>query len=368
MQKHITYLDNIKLFFALLVITHHSLMSYVLSGEVNESINGISSLIVSFNQAFFMGGFFLISGLFVENSYNRKGSKLFLKQRFKKLVLPIIFYFIILSQIQPISEYFIFNKTYDINVFFKSMNIGPLWFIAMLFIFNLGYVLIKKYTNFKIPILKLNIISFIILYALVLYIWRVFMPLIGGEPLISTVIYDWLLKFTQSIGDLPQYLIAFMLGIVAFKFNLLEKIKNTKWKLSIFYILLSLPIYLAAVIIGISDFSFSGGLSLASILYSFWEALFGVSIMLVIFKLFYKYFNKENAFIKTLSKCSFTMYIIHLPIIGVIENIIKKYHLIGSYYALSAIFVTIVITILISLLVLLIKNLAVEKSRLKSSI
>ena len=87
--------------------------------------------------------------------------------------------------------------------------------------------------------------------------------------------------------------------------------------------------------------------------------------MLVIFKLFYKYFNKENAFIKTLSKCSFTMYIIHLPIIGVIENIIKKYHLIGGYYALSAIFVTIVITILISLLVLLIKNLAVEKSRLK---
>ncbi|WP_416349878.1 acyltransferase family protein [Mammaliicoccus lentus] len=368
MQKHITYLDNIKLFFALLVITHHSLMSYVVSGEVNESINGISSLLVSFNQAFFMGGFFLISGLFVENSYNRKGSQLFLKKRFKKLVLPIIFYFIILSQIQPISEYFIFNKTYDINVFFKSMNIGPLWFIAMLFIFNLGYVLIKKYTNFKMPILKLNIISFIILYALVLYVWRVFMPLIGGEPLISTVIYDWLLKFTPSIGDLPQYLIAFMLGIVAFKFNLLEKIKNTKWKLSIFYILLSLPIYLAAVIIGISDFSFSGGLSLASILYSFWEALFGVSIMLVIFKLFYKYFNKENAFIKTLSKCSFTMYIIHLPIISVIENIIKKYHLIGSYYALSAIFVTIVITILISLLVLLIKNLAVEKLRLKSNI
>src|SRR5699024_5035293 len=226
--------------------------------------------------------------------------------------------------------------------------------------------------------LKLNIISFIILYALVLYVWRVFMPLIGGEPLISTVIYDWLLKFTPSIGDLPQYLIAFMLGIVAFKFNLLEKIKNTKWKLSIYYILLSLPIYLAAVIIGISDFSFSGGISLASILYSFWEALFGVSIMLVIFKLCYKYFNKENNFIiihskvyltmyfiKKLSKCSFTMYIIHLPIIGVIENIIKKYHLIGSYYALSAIFVTIVITILISLLVLLIKNLAVEKSRLK---
>src|SRR5699024_5281372 len=166
------------------------------------------------------------------------------------------YYFIILSQIQPISEYFIFNKTYDINVFFKSMNIGPLWFIDMLFIFNLAYVLFKKYIIFKMLLLNLYLISFIILYVFFLYVSRVFMPLIGEEPLISTVIYDWLLKFTPSIGDLPQYLIAFMLGIVAFKFNLLEKIKNTKWKLSIYYILLSLPIYLAAVIIGISDFSF----------------------------------------------------------------------------------------------------------------
>lgn len=361
MQKHITYLDNIKLFFALLVITHHSLMSYVLSGSVNESINGISSLIVSFNQSFFMGGFFLISGLFVENSYTRKGNKIFLKQRFKKLVLPIIFYFIFLSQIQPISEYYIFNKKYDIFVFFDSMNIGPLWFIAMLFIFNLSYVLFKKYTNIKIPMLKLNIISFIILYAIVLYVWRIFMPLIGGEPLINTVVYDWLLKFTPSIGDLPQYVIAFVLGLVAFKFNILEKITSAKWRFIIIYLLLSLPMYFTAVIIGISDFSFSGGLSLASIFYSAWESLFGVSIILIIFKFFYRYFNKENTFIKTLSKCSFTMYIIHLPIIGVIENVIKKLHLTGSYYALSALLVTLVITILVALLVFLIKNLIVKK-------
>src|SRR5699024_2679669 len=140
--------------------------------------------------------------------------------------------------------------------------------------------------------------SFIILYALVLYVWRVFMPLIGGEPLISTVIYDWLLKFTLSIGDLPQYLIAFMLGIVAFKFNLLEKIKNTKWKLSIFYILLSLPIYLAAVIFGISDFSFLGGISLASILYLFCYAFFVFIFMLFIFYFFYNYFNNDTYFIK----------------------------------------------------------------------
>ena len=50
------------------------------------------------------------------------------------------------------------------------------------------------------PILKLNIISFIILYALVLYVWSIY-AFNWREPLISTVIYDWLLKFTPSIGD-----------------------------------------------------------------------------------------------------------------------------------------------------------------------
>ena len=95
----------------MLVVLHHLIITYGAPGDwyYNENDgNGFYmipfAMFVSTNQAFFMGMFFLISAYFVPRSYNRKGIRVFLKDRLLRLGIPVAIYFFIIS---PLTIYYL---------------------------------------------------------------------------------------------------------------------------------------------------------------------------------------------------------------------------------------------------------------------
>ena len=106
------YIDNIKIILTILVILHHTFITYGASGGwyYTQKTTNMGALVpmtmfVSLNQSFFMGFFFLLAAYFTQSSYDRKGAGRFVSDRLLRLGLPLIFYSFIFS---PFLSYLVY--------------------------------------------------------------------------------------------------------------------------------------------------------------------------------------------------------------------------------------------------------------------
>ena len=100
-------LDALRASVTLLVLFHHASITYGASGDwyYKEVQTGhdlpslLLSLFTGFNQAFFMGLFFLLAGYFTPRAVERHGAGAYLRERALRLGLPLIVYFLLLSPV-----------------------------------------------------------------------------------------------------------------------------------------------------------------------------------------------------------------------------------------------------------------------------
>ncbi len=98
-------LDALRASLTLLVLFHHAAITYGASGDwyYKEVRTGpdlssqLLSLFSGFNQAFFMGLFFLLAGYFTLGAVERHGAAVYIRERAVRLGLPLIIYFLLLS-------------------------------------------------------------------------------------------------------------------------------------------------------------------------------------------------------------------------------------------------------------------------------
>src|SRR5688572_11329355 len=97
-SSRLVFVDALRVALTILVVMHHLAVTYGAAApwyylEVPQD-GGLSYIVlllfVLFNQAWFMGCFFLISGYFTPPSYDRKGASGFLKDRLLRLGLPLL--------------------------------------------------------------------------------------------------------------------------------------------------------------------------------------------------------------------------------------------------------------------------------------
>ena len=154
------YLDNIKWVLAVLVIFHHAasiagldpfpinLPRVVQSEQYQYEILGRFQ---SANQGFFMGLYFFISAYFVVPSYNKKGKWFFLRDKLKRLGIPVLLTIFIIDPVvlYLCDEYpFVQSMQNSFTIYgemLKSFNIvlGVTWFCWTLIVFNTGYVVYR---------------------------------------------------------------------------------------------------------------------------------------------------------------------------------------------------------------------------------
>jgi len=151
--------DYLRSFTIILVLLHHAILAYAtfafinienpiatFSPVVNEQRWSGFDLIVLFNDSFFMPLLFLISGLFVWNNLDRKGSRKFLSGRLKRLGIPFV---IAIPTLIPLAYYpaqlevgLITGVEISYHEFWLWMvhnffgTAGPLWFLWLLLLFN----------------------------------------------------------------------------------------------------------------------------------------------------------------------------------------------------------------------------------------
>jgi glucan biosynthesis protein C len=148
-------LDNLRNFLTVLVIFHHAALAYGGIGSWGYRSPyhppGSSSVLTAFNvinQSFFMGVFFLLSGYFSSIAAIKKTRGSFLKEKFKRLGVPTLFYSVFAKGIMMATvarrgdsaNWEGMRDEFMAGVKSTRGVRGPMWYTALLLVFDTIYV------------------------------------------------------------------------------------------------------------------------------------------------------------------------------------------------------------------------------------
>lgn len=320
-----------------MVVAHHSALAYTTWAFFNKDAYILAlhpvtdvqrwiglDIFVNFNDIFFMPLMFVIGGFFMVQSIERKGTKIFIKDRFKRLFLP----FILLGTFFMLIAYFpgfyrarhstnIFEHIFDFFVI-EQWPVGPPWFIWVLFflsfLFALFYALGKK-MNWKLSIGALQNKPLLFCLAWVLLTWILYVPLtlqVGANT--WTGFYPFDFQLNRAFLYPGYFLIGILMGDYGLERGLFSKrsplVKN--WglllllALLVFIILTPFPEYLKGQV-ETGQFSQFW----AEVLY---YSLYPVSCTLsclAFITIFKKKVTKERKWWNSLSDNAYMIYLIH---------------------------------------------------------
>ncbi|MDI9258156.1 acyltransferase [Flavobacterium sedimenticola] len=303
-KSRINYIDNIKIAITFLVVAHHAGQPYGNTGGVwlledTPKLEWLSSFFF-INAAYMMGFFFFVSGYFMYFSVARKSTAVFLKDRFRRLGIPLLFFmfvvFVPLSYMMADTRenYFVF--LYDTYFHKPPLAVGHLWFVASLLAYTFIFMALKK------PLLKSRELVwqpwyplvFIMVLAAVNYGVRLKYPIDHWET--------WLIPI--EVAHLPQYLSLFLLGVVANKNNWLEQLQpKTGW------------VYFA---VGVSLFCIRETLNewvSEAMAEPLVETFLCVGIIMGSLVGFKKWGNSTHAVVQFFSNCSYGIYLFHVLLV-----------------------------------------------------
>ncbi|AYL94086.1 acyltransferase family protein [Mucilaginibacter celer] len=316
------YIDNLKVALTVLVILHHTFITYGAPGGwyFTDKTTHTAALIpmtlfVATNQSFFMGLFFFISAYFTASSLPKKGAARFTADRLKRLGIPLIFYSFVLS---PVLSYIVYRFadghqiTYlqYLSGFDGWIDFGVLWFVAALLLFSLVFVVVNLPEKRKIHAGKksptaLNIILFAAGLSVVTYLVRIVFPI------------GWVLKPVGfQLGHFPQYIAMFWMGVVASRNNWLNGFEYKTGKLfawlALLMVVMVFPVLFVVKEVTHSPVETFNGLGhWQSLMYACWEQLTGIFIMAALVIIAKHKWNGQTALMKAGSRAAFGVYIFH---------------------------------------------------------
>ena len=341
-KSRLYFADYLRAALVSLVVLHHLAISYGGSGSfyytepaTDSAAAGLLSLFTGFNQAWFLGAFFLISGYFSPGSFDRKGARQYLRDRLIRLGIPLLIFFFVLN---PITVYIAFSHlpaaqlaengftlplTVNWQFYSQAVGTGPLWFVELLLIFEFGYIAFRVATRNKgskgqegrsFPSYG-RIAGFILVLALASYLIRIVVPInlsLLGFP---------------SLFDLPQYVSFFAIGTVAARGDWLRKMPSSMadrmGDIALIASVTLLP--LAAIGTEVSSLgwgSLFGYGSLSSAFYAMWDSTFAVGTTMFAVALFRHRFNSPGRLWNFLSKHFYTAFILQAPIIVIVTAVL----------------------------------------------
>ena len=177
MKERLHYIDNLRWITVSLLILFHASIAYNTWGEANyiffDEIKPIAG-IVSFINPWFMPLMFLLAGVSARFSLQKRGSKVFIKERLLRLGIPFIFGLLILnpilSYIADVSHngytggYFqhygiYFTRYSDLSGYDGGFTLGHFWFLLVLIVISLlALAVIKLVPENKKSLIVLEIV------------------------------------------------------------------------------------------------------------------------------------------------------------------------------------------------------------------
>jgi fucose 4-O-acetylase-like acetyltransferase len=158
------YLDNLRTFLIFLVVLVHAGVVYESSGIMgpywivdDPSTSDLPGLVNLMLDLFVMPTIFFISGCFTPVSLEALGSRRFLKAKLRRLMIPWLF--AVMTLIPLYNAVFLYSRglsqggwTRYFHFTNDTISMSWLWFLPVLFLFNVVYLLMKR---LRLPIGKL---------------------------------------------------------------------------------------------------------------------------------------------------------------------------------------------------------------------
>ena len=340
-MNRILYIDNLRTGLIALVVLHHLAITYggpggwyYIENPPDQYSSVLYSLFLATNQAFFMGLFFFISAYFTAVSIERKTTTKFVRDRLVRLGLPLLVYYFLLS---PLTIFLMVRYgrgepvvLYEFYTRYFAFGFGPMWFVEALLYFTVLYLLYRIF----FPPKTQNSVK-----RLPHGVWIVLCSLIVG--LVTFIVRLWFPVgyVVESLGfqppHFPQYIVMFVLGIVAYRHNWLEAIQyrqSVRWFVfAQILIFVGFPLlFVAGGAASGNTAPFMGGMTWQSLGYALWEQLVGFSLVIGLIGLFQRYLNTQTRFAGQLSAAAYMVFIIHPVILVAVCVAVKNieiYHL-----------------------------------------
>lgn len=307
-------------------VTYGSLGSWFYrdSTGATDTSDTILAIFGVFVQGFFMGMLFLLAGYFTPGSYRRKGRTKFIKDRLIRLGLPaLIFIFFIAPPIvyYPNEGYWHEQGTASFTEWLgeyvldpSRWDTGPLWFTIALLAFTLAWVGFTSLGHTRESCEKKRLRNWHLLLAVVLmgassFLVRIWYP-------IGTDVWNMQLCF------FPQYIILFLLGILAYRNDWLMKIeKGTARLWNLMLLVLVVVIFPVLTVAGgaleeeTGTDAYFGGVHWQSAAFSLWVECYCVAMVVSLMFLYRERFNQQGRVSRYLSDNSFAVYVFHAPVV-----------------------------------------------------
>lgn len=344
-KERLYYVDWLRIMVILTLIPYHSVLTYTGLGDVyiKSPLKDNSILPFLIIQAsldnFFMTLMFFLSGVSTYYSIRHKGERGYIKERIKKLLVPLALGTIFLCPIQAYYKalYYGFSGNYlsFIPRFFSSkivyyLGYAHLWFLLYLFIISLAFKpLFAVWLNEKGRLEKITTYlckgkNIFIPIAFIVLVETVLRPFFNGP---QTVIMDW----TNDI----IYSSIFVFGFVfAFDPNIQERLRKLE-RISGIVVVLAIPIF---VFIYHQWTIYNSKAAILSVSWAFMKGMYECSAIIMLLGIGKKYLNKQSNLLTYLNKASFTYYYIHFVPVSALT-----YYFIGAKLNLYVKYLSVVI-------------------------
>jgi peptidoglycan/LPS O-acetylase OafA/YrhL len=282
-----------------------------------------------------MSLFFLVSGLFLPASVERKGPMRFLKERLLRLGLPIVLFFVLIIPLLTYLYYLNFRPYGWISFFryyreiyfgggstpagwsgptWPDMQFGHLWFVQHLLVFSLGYLIygilerrIAGAVQRKQALPKAwTIALFPIVLTLATATVRIGYPVDRWSAFLGFIQVMW--------ADVPRDLSFFVLGILAGRRDWLRQIPS-KWGFLSLASGVFLALFLALTIALELPLLWGGAGGWRYLLFCFWESLFCLTICTGLLVLFREKLDSAGPITRSLAGATYAVYLFHVPVV-----------------------------------------------------
>ena len=338
--RRLAFVDHLRAALVTLVVLHHVALVYgagapfyYVEPPLSDPLAYVVLLTFAlFNQAWFMGALFLLAGYFTPGSYERKGPAAFLKSRLIRLGIPLLAFFFVLGPLSSIGYWQMpaaltgITEPLTWQAYPFLLGMGPLWFVALLLIFDFGYAGWRLLAGNRTPAATsgrstpryAGIALFVLALALAGYVMRIVVPM--GQELLGF----------PTLAYLPQYLSFFILGAIASRHDWLRTIPASMGVVGLVAAALAAVILFPLAVSGrlfsldLADpAAFVGNGTWHSAVYALWDSIFAVGVGLAALTCFRNFFDRDNALGRFLSRQSYAVYIIHTPLVVLLAVALK---------------------------------------------
>jgi len=330
--NRIHWMDNLRTIIILLVVLYHVGGVYEAAGlwgwfwivDDPATITWVGILGIVFD-IFVMPTIFFVSGYLAPASLKNKTGLGFLKGKFKRLMVPwVIAVFTLIPLYKVIFLYSRNLPQEHWSTYFHLTNPNSqnwLWFLPVLFVFNMLYLLLSK-ANIRIPNISLKgavlgtfLIGFVYSFG------------IGGMLGFRSWTLTPLIDFENE--RLLVYFMTFLLGSLCFRQNIFAKKPQSKTLYTVVNSIAWIPITIH-IFARLFPFFYPEGFSVSPLYRLIWWLSFDLSLLCLLYLMietFWRYFDKTGRIWSELNRNSYGVYIIHVIAIGVFGTLLLNLNL-----------------------------------------